>query len=328
MAASNRYTNFPNGTTSMGIPQIGQGVPATFGNYWFVDATYGADGNSGAATGAAFKTLEYALSRVTNNNDDVIVLRGGGTHNLSAMLDMSSYNRTHLVGLDGAWRPYGQGAKVQFAGTTGATNVATLKNGGTRNSFSNIKFINGSTITESLYTVLDGGEYGLFENCEFYKSTDLDQTGASEFVWNGDSTTMRGCTVGSLADALVGSIIRPCVLVTKGLAGSGKVCRDGLMQNTRLWRNASATTNAFVYGANATDVERTFTMEHVGFINNGASAFKPAQCVRFGATLTVGQVILDPTCYSVNATKISTTTGVFVTGAAPNSGTGIATNAA
>ena len=31
MAASNRYTNFPNGTTSMGIPQIGQGVPATPG---------------------------------------------------------------------------------------------------------------------------------------------------------------------------------------------------------------------------------------------------------------------------------------------------------
>ena len=29
------YTNFPGGITSMGVPQIGQGVPATFGNYWY-----------------------------------------------------------------------------------------------------------------------------------------------------------------------------------------------------------------------------------------------------------------------------------------------------
>ena len=55
---------------------------------------------------------------MTNSNDDVIVLRGGATYNLDAMLDMSSFNRTHLVGLDGAWRNYGQGAKVQFTGTT------------------------------------------------------------------------------------------------------------------------------------------------------------------------------------------------------------------
>jgi hypothetical protein len=326
MAARNQYSNFPGGSTSMGIPQIGQGVPATFGNYWFVDATYGRNGNSGQATGAAFQSLEYALTRVTNSNDDVIVLRGGATYNLDAMLDMSSFNRTHLVGLDGAWRNYGQGAKVQFTGTTGATNIATILNGGTRNSFANIKFIQASTITECLYTAADGGEYAVWENCEFYQSENLDQTTAAEFLWNGDSTQMRNCTVGSLADALVGSIIRPCVKLTATLAG--KKCRDGLIQNTRMWRNASATTNTFVYGANATDVERTLTMEHVGFINNGASAFKPAQCVQFGATQTVGQVTLDPDCYSQNVTKISTTTGVFVTGPASAATAGVPTQAA
>jgi hypothetical protein len=324
-----RYTKFPNGVTSLGIPQIGAGVPAGFGNYWFVDAIYGLDGNSGQATSAAFKTLEYALSRVTNNNDDVILLRGSSTaYNLDAMLDMSAYSRTHLIGLDGAWRTYGQGAHVVFAGTTGASNIAVLKNGGTRNSYTNIKWDNGSTINECLYTVADAGEYGLFTNCEFYKSTDLDQTGAAEFLWNGDSTQMENCTIGSLADVLVGSIIRPCVLLTAGLAAAGAVCRDGLIRNTRMWRNASATTNTFVYGANATDVERTLNLEHVGFINNGISAFKPAQCVKFGASLSSGQVVLGPTCYGSNVTKISTTTGVLVTGPAPNYGTGIAVNAA
>ena len=68
------------------------------------------------------------------------------------------------------------------------------------------------------------------ENCEFYQSENLDQTTAAEFLWNGDSTQMRNCTVGSLADASAGSIIRPCVKLRQ-LPGRQK-CRDGPIQNT------------------------------------------------------------------------------------------------
>ena len=53
MAARNQYSNFPRRLDQHGHSQIGQGVPATFGNYWFVDATHGRNGNSGQATGAA-----------------------------------------------------------------------------------------------------------------------------------------------------------------------------------------------------------------------------------------------------------------------------------
>ena len=322
------YTNFPGGITSMGIPQVGQGVPATFGNYWFVDPVYGLDGTSGQSTGNAFQTVQRAADMATTNNDDVICIRGSSTANtLSATLFVTK-SRLHFVGLDGAWRAYGQGARLVMTAAAGATYIAAMVNTGVRNSFTNLKFDNESVITQSIYSVVEGGEYAQYNNCEFYLGTNLNTTGAAEFVWNGDSTQMNNCTIGSLANLLVGSITRPCVLVTAGVAGAGLVCRDGLIRNTRMWRNASATTNTFVYGANATDVERALNMENVAFINNGISGFKPAQCVEFGATQTRGLVILDPLCYCVNATKISTTTGVFVSGGTPNSGAGIAVNAA
>lgn len=321
-------TNFPNGITSMGVPLPSTSIPTTFGNYWFVDGTNGSDGNPGTMT-APLKTIEQAYSYATTNNDDVICIRGtSASYNLTSMLTVAK-NRVHFVGLDGAWRPYGQGVKINLTALTGASNIATMLVTGIRNSFTNIKFTNASTVTEGIYCVVEGGEYTQYTNCEFYKSTDLDQTGAAEFVWNGDSTVMDNCTVGSLADAIAGSSIRrPCILLTKNLASASAVCRDGLIRNTRLWRQTKDTTNVFIYSANASDVERTLTLEHVGFINNPAGANDPAVCIALAATLTTGSIVLDPTCYASNVTKIATATGVLVTGPAPNSGAGIATNAA
>lgn len=311
-----------------GVPTMGMnGLPTTFGNYFFVDPENGSDGNVGTSMKAAYKTVAKALSMCVTNNDDVICLRGTTTdHVLTAMLAVT-INRVHFVGLDGAWRPYGQAARLVFSGTTGATNIAAMKNTGVRNTFTNIKFDSGSTITESIYTVVEAGEYAQYTNCEFYKSTDLDQTGAAEFVWNGDSTIMDNCTVGSLADALVGDVVRACVLLTKGLGGVGKVCRDGVIRNTRMWRQGSHVNNRYIYGANATDVERMLSLEHVAFLNNGAAAAVPAYCITT-PTLTVGKIVLDPTCYT-NCTKLSGTTGVLVTGPVPTAATsGVAVNAA
>ena len=324
------YTAFPNGVTSMGVPLPSTSIPTTFGNYWFVDAEHGSDGYPGNSISFPFATIAQAYASAVSNNDDVICIRGTSTGNsVGANMLTVAKNRVHFVGLDGAWRAYGQGARVTYAGTTGATNIAVMLNTGVRNSFTNLKFDNESAIAQSIHSVVESGEYAQYNNCEFYLGTNLNTTTASEFVWNGDSTQMNDCTIGSLADLLVGSIIRPCVQVTAGIAPSGTaVCRDGLIRNTRMWRNASATTNTFVYGANASDVQRCLNLEHVAFINNGISAQKPAQCVEFAATQTVGLVILDPLCYGVNITKISTTTGVFVSGTTPINAAGISVNAA
>lgn len=73
-------TNFPQGVSSFGIPVVGSGpnIPASTGNYWFVNSasTLGAGDGS-----AAFPmlTLAAAVSAATANNGDVIVLMPGHT---------------------------------------------------------------------------------------------------------------------------------------------------------------------------------------------------------------------------------------------------------
>lgn len=317
-------TNFPNGLSSFGVPVIGGGyIPATSGNYIFVNYTTGDDGTPLRAVSVSkpLKTVARAYELATSNNDDVIVLMGNATHVLTSMLTVSK-NRVHFVGMDGtSGRAYGNNAKVSLGVTTAATDIGTMLNTGVRNSFTNIKFINGNTVTEGIYCVVEGGEYALYTNCEIYKSTDLDVTGAAEMVMNGDSTQMINCTIGSLADARSGSVIRANVLVTKGLAGSGKVARDVLFQGCRFWVQSTNTANRFVYGANATDVERVMEFDHCSFINNVAGGAIPAQNVAFGATLTVGAVLLNRCTTLLASTAQSTTTGVFVDGAVPSAAT-------
>jgi len=326
-------TNFPNGISSFGVPIMGGGgVPATAGNFLFVDYTRGDDGRSVKNNSASrpFKTIAKAYSYVTDNNDDVIVLMGNADHVLTAMLTVAK-NRVHFVGLDATARQYGQNAKISMGVTTDALNIGTILNLGTRNTFHNIKFTNNDTLGTDLYTVVEGGEYAVYSNCEFYKSTLLSTAGASEFVSNGDSTQLVNCTFGSLANLQIGDIIRSSVRVTKGIATGatyGAVSRDVTFKNCYFWKSAGGTTGSHVYGSGATDVERMMTFDDCTFVNNKLATAVPAQCVQFGASLTVGQVLLK-NCISINNTKLSTTTGVFVTGAVPTAATsGIAVQGA
>lgn len=268
-------------------------------------------------------SLSDAYDATVSGNNDVIVLDGDSTHTLTEMLTVSK-SRVHFVGLDfmlGLKRGYGQSSKVSLGVTTAATDIATVLNTGVRNSFRGIKFINNNTVAEGIYCFVDGGEYTYMEDCEVYKSTDLDVTGAAEFVCNADSPKYVGCTFGSLADARSGSVIRANVLFTKAIAGAGKVARDVTFDNCNFWIQCTNTANRFVYGAAATDLERLAIFDRCKFICNGASSAIPAQNVEFGATLTVGAVLLKDCTSLLASTAMSTTTGVFVDGAVPAAGT-------
>ena len=322
-------TNFPNGISSFGIPIYGGGtIPTTFGTVYFVDYTNGVDAGPGTSISSPWKTIEYAYSQVTTNNDDVICIRGGSADNvLSATLTVAK-NRVHFIGLDGAWRMYGQGAKISITATSGASNIAAIVNTGVRNSFTNLKIISNSTVAQGLYALAEGGEYAQYMNCEFYLSTQKDQSTAAHVVCNGDSAQFSNCTFGSLADAVTATSLRPALLLTKNIVTASSVSRDVKFEDCLFWTNAANTANNLVYYAAASDVERMMLFKLCGFLNNKVAVAVPAQAIQGGATLTTGQIILDPSCFAANVTKISTTTGVLVSGAAPNSGAGIATNAA
>jgi hypothetical protein len=309
-------TNFPNGISSFGVPQFGGGVPATFGDVFFVDYRNGSDGNKGKSTTKAFKTLSKAYAACTSNQNDIIMIDGDSTVVETAMITWAK-NRVHVIGVNGFPGHYGAGAKLSMGVTTDATDLAVLEVTGVRNTFSNIKFMSSNTKAESLYAVVDAGEYTRYFNCEFYKSTDLDVTGAADLVANGDSSMFYNCTIGSSANAISGAIVRANVLFTKGIV-AGKVARDNWFEGCILWRRSSNVANRFVYGANATDIERFCTFKSCMFGNAKNAAATPAQNVAFGSSLTVGEVLLWD-CVCLNAgTAMSTTTGVFIQGYTPD----------
>lgn len=292
-------------------------LAVNFGQDWYVDYATGADTNSGRSWARALKTYSAAIAKAVTNRNDRIWIHGNSTVVETSMVTLSK-SRIHTIGVDGAPTlfGYGAGAKISLTATTGATNIATFKNTGVRNTFANIKFINSSTVAEGLYSVVEAGEYARYKNCEFCKDTDLDVTGAAELVCNGDSAQFQRCTIGSLANAITGAIIRPCVLLTKGIV-AGAVSRDVVFDECLFWRSCGNTANRFVYGANADDVERMMLFNACQFWNSKIAAAVPAQNVAFGSTLTVGEVLLNR-CTSMNAaTAMSTTTGVFVDGPTP-----------
>lgn len=270
-----------------------------------------------------FSSVASAYAEAQSNRNDVIVLDGNATHNLDGMLTVSK-NRVHFVGLDyllGVKRPYGASAKIALGVTTDTADIATILNSGVRNSFIGVKVISNNTLAQSLYGLVDAGEYTYMENVEVYKSTHMDGTGAADMVMNADSPCYVNCTFGSLATPRDGAVIRAAILLTKEIGGAGKVTRDAFLKDCNIWINADNTANRFVYGANATDVERSLVLDNCLFINNGASSAIPAQNVAFGATLTVGKVLINNPA-SVNAsTAMSTTAGVFVNGAVPAAAT-------
>jgi len=233
----------------------------------------------------------------------------------TAMVELTK-NRVHVMGCNGPLGHYGAGAKISCTLDSGATNIATFKNTGVRNTFTGIKFINANTVAEGLYSVAEGGEYSRYFGCEMYKSTDLDETAAAELLLNGDSAMFYGCTLGSLANIIADNKIRPNVLLTRETI-TGKVCRDSYFGDCLFFSKAGGTEHVSVYGANANDVERLLMLKDCSFINNPLSAATPAHAVGFGAAQTQGAVFLKG-CSSVDHTVMAqAAVGIYVDGAVP-----------
>ena len=303
-------TNFPGGVSSMGVPLPSGCIPTTYGRYIFVDADNGSDGDDGSSLGSAVATIAQAYSLATSNHDDVIVLSTNGVHTLTAMLDLSK-NRVHFVSLDSYGRRYGQRAKIYMGITTAITDIHMVKNTGTGNTFTGIKFYSDNTLTQNTSCVGEGGEYAVYNNCEFYDSTRLTSDTHAELLLNGDSAQFNNCTFGSLADAVSGDHVRPAIITTAGgVAGalSGGNCRDILFDGCRFWKKAGGTTTAMVK-IPTNSIERVMEFHNCQFIANPLGS-APAVAIA-SATQTVGMTILTGDTCAAGCTKIATATGIF-----------------
>ena len=302
-----------------------QGLPATTGQVYMVipasDSGYEqfyADHQKSYKDGSVmiYNTIAAAYAAAVSNRHDVILLSANAAHAQTSMLTISK-SRLHFIGL--GFRPgsigMGARARVTMGVTTAATDVAVLLNTGVGNTFQGIKFDSGNTKDESLYSVIDSGEYAIWEGCEFYKSTDLDQNLAAEVVANGDSSQFINCTFGSLANAVADNCIRPNVLCSRNTAPSGTAqLRDNVFQDCLFLVKAGGTEPVRVYGANAADVERMLLMKNCTFFSNALGAATPAHAVGFGSAQTEGSVLLQD-CASVDHTVMAqASVGIYVAG--------------
>ena len=284
------------------------------GNQWDVDYRNGNDLNGGYAWDNAFQTYGAAIDAAKSNNNDIINIDGDSTVVETSMVSITK-NRLHTIGWNGLLGHYGQGAKISCAAAVGATNIATIQNTGVRNTFLGIKVIGEHTVAEGLYAFAEGGEFSRFFNCEIYKSTDLGENLAAEFLHNGDGAQFYNCAFGSLVNIITNAKIRPNILLSATLAG--KKCRDSYFENCLFFSKAGGTQHVAVYGANASDVERLLMLNGCSFINNPLSAATPAHAVGFGAAQTQGAVFLK-NCSSVDHTVMAeAAVGVYVDGAVP-----------
>lgn len=261
-----------------------------------------------------YNTIAAAYAAATSNRHDVILLSANAAHAQTSMLSISK-NRLHFIGL--GYRPgsigMGARARVTMGVTTAATDLAVMQNTGVGNTFQGIKFDSANTKDESLYSVVEAGEYAIYEGCEFYKSTDLDQNLAAEVANNGDSAQWINCTFGSSANIVADNCIRPNMLVSGGIVAGAKL-RDNVLQNCLFLSKAGGVEFTNIYGANATDVERMLLLKNCTFVNNVLSAATPDDAVNFGAAQTEGVVLLQD-CVSVDHTVMAAASvGIYVAG--------------
>ena len=275
-----------------GMPLLAH-IGSVFGNTFFVDYRNGSDSNSGKEPDKALKTLSAAYAKCTSNQNDAIFIDGDSTVEETSMIDWSK-NRIHVYGCNGVppGAGYGAGAKVNLGVTTDATDLGVIKCTGVRNTFTGIKFSCSNTLSTCLYAYVEAGEYNRYHNCEFYKSGLLTTDLTAEVAMNGDSSQFYNCTFGDMVNERGASgKERPNVLLTGGLV-TGKKCRDGLFKDCTFLHKAAHADACFVYGPNATDVERRLVFEDCKFFNCVLATADPADAVNFGAAQTEGDVIM------------------------------------
>lgn len=188
-----------------GVPTMGMGgAPFFTGAWYFVDATYGSDGNTGAAD-SPLQTIPAAYAKCVEGQNDVVVLVQSpttaapttGTFRLSAQLAWAK-SATHMIGMT-APTMIGQRARISTA-SGATTNIADLISisaqgcyfgnfsifqgvgqaataeqlcqiTGQRNYFYNVAFqgmgsANGAGVATSYCIYLNGGSENTFDNCQ------------------------------------------------------------------------------------------------------------------------------------------------------------------
>ena len=187
-------SKFPNGISSMGIPLVA-GVPTGKGNVFFVDYGSGNDSNSGEDIDQAWKTIEYALTKCTTNNYDVIIVAPAGT-SATAETGTITWDKNHITVI-GATAPTMIGQRSRISWDTDSTDPCMTISGHS-NSFINMKWSTTQASNDVLVNMT--GDRNYFNNVLYAgicNATTGDDASARNLVLTGShENTFDGCIFG------------------------------------------------------------------------------------------------------------------------------------
>lgn len=258
-------------------------------------------------------TLAEAYALATSNNNDVILLTANASHTVTSMITWAK-NRIHVIGMDGGERITAQGTKVYMGVTTAATDLATIKVTGVRNSFRNIKFISENTKAESLYAAILAGEGNLYKNCSFAKLTDLNEATAADVILGEDSGTFINCEFGF--DTLTISAARANVRFNSTVAGAR--AKDNYFEKCKFKHQSSSADCVCIDVADSTSVLFGNEFESCSFIATLVQGAGIASTIAIASVtgLTDGQILVGyPRLYNINDLSVaggSKNTGVLM----------------
>ena len=196
-------TNFPHGIFA--TPNLGGGM-MTQGNIWFVKPYSGSDSNSGTTPDTAFKTLPYALSQATaNQNDTIYMFQESNT--ASKTTDYQSLNLNwnkdgvHLIGVGAASNLYfGQRARIGALSTaTSFANLFTLSaNNCIVSGIEIFQGAGGTTLSAAQTGLTVSGMRNAILNCQIagIGDTTLDYAGSNSLTVSGAENYFGSCAIG------------------------------------------------------------------------------------------------------------------------------------
>jgi hypothetical protein len=304
-----KFTNFPNGITSLGIPTFGTGfLPPFTGNYFFVQesASVGSGNPGGLGTvQAPFNTLQQALAKCVSGNNDVIFLTG--TVHVSAAQGSIPWNKnnTHLIGICSPMKR-GKRARISVTGSTGFNQLFNVTANGCM--FANFQTFYGFPNTSgALICWEDDGGRNTYDNVEFLGFGDgtvstgtANLTGARAFKMNGNTgeTTFRNCVFG------VDTVVRNATNYTVEIAGGApRLTFENCDFESDLGSSGTAASHLLI---GASGIDRYLILNRCHFlsaIKSGGSAMAQA----FNVNAAAGGVVLMDQSEAFGVTAWETT---------------------
>lgn len=311
-----RWTNFPNGITSLGIPTFGTGIiPPFTGNYFFVQETTTAGVAFGQGTAQQpFNTIQGALDQCVSGNNDVIFLIGS-VHITSSIA--WSKNNTHLVGLCSPLKR-GKRARISVTGSTGFNQLVNVTANGCY--FKNFGTFYGWTNTAGALIAWedDGGRntYDMVEFLGFGDGTAVtgssNLTGSRAFKMNTSTgeTTFRDCVFG--VDTTVRNVANHTIEIA---GGAPRLTFENCDFEADLGASGGGSSHVLIGSGG---IDRYMNMAGCRFMNStGSGATAMAQA--FNVSGSAGGIVLLDRCTSFGVTAIETSASarVFSNAAVP-----------